>query len=246
MAQGNVSVSVVIPVMNERRTIARVIRQAFRVHSNTEVIVVANGSTDGTKQIAQKAGAKIISYDNPLGHDVGRAIGAKAARGEIVLFLDGDIVISAEQLKPLIKAVENGIDVALNKYSGPTQKQEVHNVVLAKHALNVALSRSQFVGASLTSIPHALSKKAIETIGAENLAVPPKAMAIAVHKGLEVRPVHFIDVGRTNPRKRKRMKINPMEMLIVGDHLEALHWITEHSNDRANCTDLSRNRGIVR
>src|SRR5690554_3214603 len=67
-------VSVVIPVMNERRTIAQVIRNASRVHSHTEVIVVINGSSDGSRQIAERTGAKVLVYDHPFGHDVGRSI----------------------------------------------------------------------------------------------------------------------------------------------------------------------------
>lgn len=243
MSKQSAVVSVVIPVMNERKTIAGVIRQAFLVHPHTEVIIVANGSTDGTKQIARRLGAKILSYDNPLGHDVGRSIGAKAASGNIILFTDGDIVINASQLKPLIGAVQNGADVALNKYLGPTNNSKAHSVVLAKHVLNIALSRSDLKGVSMTTIPHAISRHALDIIGAENLAVPPKALAIAVHHGLQVQPAHYINVGSTNPQRRKKFN---MENLIVGDHLEALHWLTTRSDDRGNWPDFSRLRDLVR
>jgi hypothetical protein len=160
--------------------------------------------------------------------------------------MDGDIVIPANQLIPLIKAVNNGVDVALNKYTGPTDKISVHNVVLAKHGLNIALSRPDLTGASMTTIPHAISRKALIHIGAENLAVPPKALAVAIYKGLDVRAVQYIDVGRTNPRRRKKYKVDPLEYLIVGDHLEALFWLTQVSNNRGNLSDLWRIRDIVR
>ncbi|AHD04557.1 glycosyltransferase [Paenibacillus larvae] len=45
------------------------------------MIVVANGSTDGTKEIAVRFGAKVISFGEALGHDAGRSICAKEARG---------------------------------------------------------------------------------------------------------------------------------------------------------------------
>src|SRR6202022_1091065 len=83
-------VSVVIPVMNERRTLASVIQQVHRIHADTEVIVVVNGSTDGSLKLAKRMGARVIAFDFPLGHDVGRSIGAAAAKGEIILFTDGD------------------------------------------------------------------------------------------------------------------------------------------------------------
>ncbi len=240
-------VSVVIPAMNERRTISRVIYEASKVHGSTEVIVVANGSRDGTDRLAAAMGAKTLFFAEPLGHDVGRAIGAKHAQGNIVLFLDGDVVIPAKHLVPLVRAVEAGADVALNKYIGPVNRKKVHSVILAKHALNMMLSRPDLKGVSLTTIPHAMSRKAISMIGVEHLTVPPLAHSIAIHKGLKVVDAHYIEVGRTNPIKRKkRSGKDPLESLIVGDHLEAVHWLASHTNERGNFTDLGRDRKRVR
>lgn len=239
-------VSVVIPVVNERKTIARVIRQAFAVHRDTEVIVVANGTTDGSDRVAESLGARVLVHPEPLGHDVGRSIGAKEAKGKIILFTDGDIVIPVRDLIPLVKAVENGVDIALNSYLGPVDKMNVHGVVLAKHALNIALSRPDLKGASMTTIPHAISRKALEAIGSEQLAIPPKAQTIGICRGLEVRAVHYIDVGRTNPKRRGRRGDDPLEGLIVGDHFEALAWYIKATNDRGNKPDLLRAREIVR
>ncbi|MFC3341003.1 glycosyltransferase family 2 protein [Paenibacillus abyssi] len=238
-------VSVIIPVMNERRTIAAVIRHAYRVHPETEVIVVANGSTDGSAELAQKIGARVIRYDHPLGHDVGRSIGAREAKGEILLFTDGDIIIPTRDLVPLIKAVNNGVDVALNKYLGPTDKQHVHSVILAKHTLNIIVSNPDLKGASMTTIPHAISRRARDLIGSEQLAIPPKAQAIALYNGLNVQGVHYVEVGKTNPRRGRRKGNDPLEQLIVGDHLEAIDWFITKSGERGNRYDLSRNRESV-
>ncbi|GIO98820.1 hypothetical protein J14TS5_39060 [Paenibacillus lautus] len=238
-------VSVIIPAMNESKTIAAVIRQADQVHPDTEVIVVANGSTDGTAEIAQSIGARVIHLPFPLGHDVGRSIGAAAARGDILLFTDADIVIEASDLTPLTKAVEGGVDVALNKYLGPTDKHHVHSVILAKHTLNILVSNPELKGASLTTIPHAMSRKAINLIGIDNLAVPPKAQAMAIYNGLKVRGVHYVDVGKRNPRRGRTKGNDPLETLIVGDHLEAIDWLISKSGMRGNRSDLTRKRESV-
>ncbi|WP_235782014.1 glycosyltransferase family 2 protein [Paenibacillus senegalensis] len=214
-------ISVIIPVMNERRTLGAVIRQVRKIGHNLEIIVVCNGSTDGSPQIARRMGAKVITFKRPLGHDVGRSIGARAASGDILLFMDGDIVIPAKRLLPFIRAIESGADIALNQYNGPVHKKKVHPVVLSKHALNVVLGRPDLQGTSLTAIPHAMSRSALNTIGAEYLAVPPKAQAIAVAKGLRVEAVHYVRVGKNNPGKRRTYSV---QNLIVGDHLEAIHW----------------------
>jgi glycosyltransferase involved in cell wall biosynthesis len=240
-------VSVVIPAMNEERTIGRVIRSARQVHAETEVIVVVNGSTDRTERIAARMGARVLRFPQRLGHDVGRAIGAGAARGDVVLFVDGDFVVAASELRPLVQAVLNGdADVALNSYLGPVSRSSVHQVILAKHALNAALGRPELRGVSLTTVPHALSRRAIDTIGLENLTVPPKAHAIALAKGLNVVPVRFVHAGKKNRKRRRGRGEDPIGDLILGDHLEALHWILSERGARGGFDDLARARTRLR
>lgn len=218
------AVSVIIPVMNERRTLGRVIREAYRVHPNTEVICVLNGSTDGSLAIARASGARVLAYDRPLGHDVGRAVGAREASGDTLLFIDADMVIPAVQLREFTSAIERGTDIALNDYSGPRMRPVVHNVILAKHALNALLGRPDLEGASMTAVPHAISRRALDAIGAKALAVPPLAMTKALHAGLSVRRVRHIDVGTLNRPRTKRERSGSLEPLIIGDHLEAIGW----------------------
>jgi glycosyltransferase involved in cell wall biosynthesis len=240
-------VSVIIPVRNEQRTLAGVIREAGRVHAETEIIVVINGSTDGSADIAARCGARVVAYDEPLGHDVGRSVGALAASGRILLFIDGDMIIPAADLSPFVNAIEQqGVDVALNRYSGPTGVVKAHHVVLAKHALNHMLDRGDLAGTSLTAIPHAISRRALETIGTESLSVPPLAHVKAVWHGLNVKPVHLVDVGRLNPLRSRKERPYPLDKLIVGDHLEAVNWLAEQSDDRAGFEDGARKRQIVR
>ncbi|KIL34701.1 hypothetical protein SD71_18195 [Cohnella kolymensis] len=230
--------------MNERQKLSSVIREAFRVHPRTEVIVVVNGSTDGSLGIAQRSGAKVLVYDRPLGHDVGRSIGADNAKGSILLFIDADMIIPAVKLKPFVNAVAKGVDVALNDYSGPVKRSKVHGVVLAKHALNQLLGRPDLQGASLTAVPHALSRKALDAIGSPALSVPPLAQAKAIHKGLNVRRVIFVNVGRLNRRRGKRKY--SLERLIVGDHLEAIEWWMSQTDARGGYEDVTRQRWMVK
>lgn len=243
-----VRVSVIIPVMNERSTLTGVLQEARQLTSPPpEIIVVANGSTDGSDKLAHSLGVRVIYYKEPLGHDVGRSIGAKYASGDILLFLDGDMRIRALELKPYIEAVKKGVDIALNRYSGPTQTKAAHPVVMAKHAFNAAIMRQDLRGASLTAVPHAVSRRALEAIGASALCVPPKAMAAAALRGLRIEAVHHVNVARLNPvRRRGNGGKDPLTELIVGDHIEAIHWYIANTNERGRHSDLGRLRHLAR
>lgn len=242
----NPLVSIIIPAMNERATLPGVLRQAARIHPCSETIVVANGSTDGTPNIARKWGARVITADEPLGHDVGRRVGAEAAKGQILLFIDADMIIPVAELRPFVKAVLEGVDVALNDYSGPTGGRKIHPVVVAKHSLNALLGRSDLKGASLTAVPHAMSRRVIEAIGYEALEVPPLALVAALLRGYKVRAVHSVHVGRMNPVKYRGGQDDPLTSLIVGDHLEAVHRLILERGSRGGYSDLGRQRDKVR
>lgn len=239
-------VSIIVPVMNERRLLRKVILEASKVHPKTEVIVVANGCTDGSAGLAREQGAIVLEYPEPLGHDVPRAIGARSAKGEVLLFIDGDMVIPAAELRPFVKEVLSGCDVALNSYGGPVQTKDVHPVVSAKYMLNSLLSRADLKGASLTAVPHAISRAAAGRLGFDLLARPPVAQAAAVLMGLKVTPVHYIDVGRLNRRRSRLGQRDTLIPLIAGDHMEAVGLILEKLGPRGGFPDLDRLRERAR
>lgn len=242
----NPYVSVIIPAMNEAQTIAGVILRASRVHPRCEVIVVVNGSADQTAEIAHSLGAHVISYELPLGHDAGRSVGAEAAKGEILLFTDGDLVIPAVDLRPFVTAVSGGADIALNDYSGPVRKLSPHPVVLSKHALNILLGRPDLKGCSMTAVPHAISRKALEVLGSDLLSRPPMAHAKAVLSGMRVEAAHKVPVGKLNAVRRKENGKDPLQQLVTADHLEAVSLLLDQRGNRAGFGDGARRREMVR
>ncbi len=238
--------SVIIPAMNEQKTIAAVVREALRVHPSCEVIVVANGCRDRTAEAAESAGARVLRYEHPLGHDVGRSAGTQAARGQVMLYLDGDMPIGAGQLRPFVTAVIGGVDVALNRYRGPVRRRQAHPVVQAKHVLNTMLHRADLLGSSLTAVPHALSRRAVDMLGAECLSIPPLALAKAVTAGLKVEAVHEIPVGRLNKRRAKVDGKDPLQEVVLADHIQAVKWYLSVTDPRGLRSDLGRERKRVR
>lgn len=83
-------VSVIIPVLNESARIAAVVAFALKSPLVEEVIVVDDGSIDGTPELAREAGAKVIT-STLLGKGASMEDGLNAAQNEILLYLDGDL-----------------------------------------------------------------------------------------------------------------------------------------------------------
>jgi glycosyltransferase involved in cell wall biosynthesis len=88
------SVSYVIPTLNSARTLEQCLASIrAQDYPDSEVVIVDAGSTDGTLVIAEKHGVDLI-LDNPLKTgESGKAVGARAARGEILAFIDSDNVL---------------------------------------------------------------------------------------------------------------------------------------------------------
>lgn len=100
------SVSVVIPVKDRAAELRRCLASLSSLRyppANLEVIVVDDGSSDNCPEIAANWGARLLfSGGTGLGPSVARNVGAAAAGGEILAFIDSDCTASAEWLSQLI------------------------------------------------------------------------------------------------------------------------------------------------
>ena len=84
------SVSVVIPAYNEAAAVGQVVSQALAAAPWHEVIVVDDGSTDGTGREASQAGAVVVRHPYNKGNGAAVKSGIRRATGEYVLILDSD------------------------------------------------------------------------------------------------------------------------------------------------------------
>jgi glycosyltransferase involved in cell wall biosynthesis len=110
-------VSIVIPARNEASNIENVVRaiigQAFD-DMELEVIVVDDGSTDGTAEIARSAGGRVLDLGKQgsgKGCAAARNRGAAIAKGDPLIFLDADCVASDGWLQAILAAHANGATV---------------------------------------------------------------------------------------------------------------------------------------
>ena len=230
-ADAKSNLSIVIPAQNEEKCMRSILIECKKLNP-LEIIVVVNGSSDRTASIAEELGATIIAYEEKLGLDIGRAIGAYYSSGEIVLFIDGDFVIPSQDIKPFVDAIKQGADLALNNQNMYlNKKNQVHPVLACKYALNIACGREDLGISSPVAIPHAYSRKCIETIGYESLANPALSYVKSLVGGLVVEQVHHVDVNALNrfrPTTHYRMqkdRLAPTTSVIMGDHIEALKYL---------------------
>jgi glycosyltransferase involved in cell wall biosynthesis len=99
-------VSLIIPALNEAGSLGPLLAEvpAGLIH---EVIVVNNGSTDRTAEVAQAAGAVVI--DEPRrGYGFACAAGSAVAEGDVVAFIDGDGSFAPEELRNLLPPIIQG------------------------------------------------------------------------------------------------------------------------------------------
>ena len=98
-------VSVIIPAYNEEGTIGSIIESISGHPRVAEIIIVDDGSSDGTALAAESAGARVIRQTN-AGKAAAMEAGVNAAASEIILFLDADVVgLTHEKISAIIGPV---------------------------------------------------------------------------------------------------------------------------------------------
>lgn len=104
-------ISIIIPAWNEEKYLPKLLDCIKKqTYGDYEVIVADASSTDRTRQIAKKYGCKVVKGGMPA---VGRNNGAKAAKGEILLFLDADSQIDKNFVRNALKEIrKKELDVA--------------------------------------------------------------------------------------------------------------------------------------
>lgn len=107
------SISIIIPARNESESLARVITQIRDGGIDAEIVVVDDGSSDDTAEIAAHHGAKLISHPYSLGNGAAIKSGARAASGAILVFIDADGQHDPADIPRLLARLEEGYDMAV-------------------------------------------------------------------------------------------------------------------------------------
>lgn len=120
--------SIVVPCMNEEESIPLLVDRLAKViegHDSAEIILVDDGSTDGTWAAIEAAHVKVpqvrgVMLSANRGHQVALTAGLEAARGERVFMLDADLQDPPEILADMMTLMDQGYDVV---YGRRTERQ---------------------------------------------------------------------------------------------------------------------------
>jgi glycosyltransferase involved in cell wall biosynthesis len=107
------SLSIIMPAKNEAAAIGDVVDRARQTFPDAEILVVDDGSDDDTAAVAEKAGARVVRHPISLGNGAAIKSGARAARGEVLVFMDADGQHSADEIGALLDRLDAGYDMAI-------------------------------------------------------------------------------------------------------------------------------------
>jgi glycosyltransferase involved in cell wall biosynthesis len=127
-------VTIVVPAFNEALNIPLLIEEFDRFikkNRNYEVILVDDGSDDGTSDVIKKqkrAYLRSVRHKRNMGKTQAIMSGAKAAKGWIIVIFDADMQYDPNDIPRLVGMIESGFDVAAGWKQGEYEKKFVSNV----------------------------------------------------------------------------------------------------------------------
>jgi len=223
----------VVPARNEEKNIKKVIKTLLKVPVDL-IIPVINGCTDNSYQTVLSLNYKQVTpliFNQPLGIDVPRAVGAKIAYNlgaSGVLFVDGDmkgdIIANLRELKTKIE--KNETDMALtNCY--PTARIPIsalaNRLLKIREQLNKTINLFNKIGtANPAHGPHAVSRRLLASVPFKEFAIPPVTLALAAKEGFIVSTATAVPHPFLGSSRRDFVHAYRIAETIIGDCLEAM------------------------
>ena len=107
------SISIVVPVYNGGENFRKCLQSLDKfVPKSTEIVVVVDGGMDDSYKVAEEFGAKVLRFPTTGGPARARNLGARAAQGDIILFIDADVTVCTDITSQISKIFSNQPHIA--------------------------------------------------------------------------------------------------------------------------------------
>jgi glycosyltransferase involved in cell wall biosynthesis len=226
-------IAAVVPCCNEESSIQAVL-QNLLVTSVDLIIVVLNGCTDYSKDkvlALNSSKIKLLEFEDPLGFDIPRAIGAKYAfeqKADYLLFVDGDLTgqLSKNFQQLIDNARQNNLDLALTNcypakgiYSSLAQK-----VICFRFRLNYLLGLINTIDIATPSHgPHLISGRFLAQLPFPYLAKPPLLLTMAKLNNCRIGIGTVIPHSLLGSKEKDSNHNHLIADTIIGDCIEAIN-----------------------
>jgi glycosyltransferase involved in cell wall biosynthesis len=115
------SLSIVIPAKNEATSLARLLPELKARFPTADTVVVDDGSTDATREVGEREGARVVSHPYCLGNGAAIKTGARQAMGERIVFMDADGQHAVDDIQRLLEKFSDGYDMVVGARSACSQ-----------------------------------------------------------------------------------------------------------------------------
>jgi glycosyltransferase involved in cell wall biosynthesis len=133
-AGGQTAISVILPCRNEAAALGELLPAIRRQLPEAELLVVDDGSTDHSRQLAESLGARVIAHPYPMGNGAAIKTGARNARGSVLVFMDADGQHDPADIPRLLACLNANHDMAIG--ARETDSQASHTRRFGNGLLN--------------------------------------------------------------------------------------------------------------